>query len=216
LVSGTSGFDLTAWGIDSWGIWERDLKNQGVDQQTSDKLRKGPPDIAMAYHEVLKPETFADCCRRIQAGTGADDVELVEDMVVGAMAYILYNLANKPEKYHFDNPEDVHKFISRVISNLRMEVIGIITKLPQQTVSLDTVPARVLETIMEQQEEYLSLEVRQVLSVLPLKYRHPVVLRLRGYQIKEIAKFFGTTSSAVKTSLHRARQMIAEPDKSGG
>ncbi len=97
-----------------------------------------------------------------------------------------------------------------------MEVIGIITKLPQQTVSLDTVPAGALETIMEQQEEYLSLEVRQVLSVLPPKYRRPVVLRLRGYQIKEIAKFFGATPGAVRTWLHRARKMIAGSDESGG
>ena len=54
-------------------------------------------------------------------------------------------------------------------------------------------------------------EVRGLLQALPAEYRLVIALRYwQDLSYDEIAKAVGTTESAVKSRLHRARQMLAE------
>ena len=56
-----------------------------------------------------------------------------------------------------------------------------------------------------------SAMVRQLLNLLPDKYRSVTVLRYyNDLSYDEIARITGLTESAVKTQLHRARRMLAE------
>ena len=46
------------------------------------------------------------------------------------------------------------------------------------------------------------------LTNLPLIYRQTLVLRVKGYSIREIAKITDSSESNVKTRIHRARAML--------
>jgi RNA polymerase sigma-70 factor, ECF subfamily len=76
---------------------------------------------------------------------------------------------------------------------------------PQWLTSSAPRPEQVVSTKQERER------VRQVLALLPPDYRAAVVLRYwydMSYQ--EIAATMDTTESAIKSRLHRARQMMAE------
>ena len=55
------------------------------------------------------------------------------------------------------------------------------------------------------------LEIRNLLQSLPAEYRLVIALRYwQDLSYAEIAQVVGTTESAIKSRLHRARQMLAE------
>ena len=43
---------------------------------------------------------------------------------------------------------------------------------------------------------------------MPLIYRQTLVLRVKGYSIRELAKITDSSASNVKTRIHRARAML--------
>ena len=47
-----------------------------------------------------------------------------------------------------------------------------------------------------------------LLDEMPLIYRQTLVLRVKGYSIREIAKITDSSESNVKTRIHRARAML--------
>ena len=47
-----------------------------------------------------------------------------------------------------------------------------------------------------------------ILSDMPLIYRRTLVLRVKGYSIREIAKITNSSESNVKTRIHRARAIL--------
>ena len=54
-------------------------------------------------------------------------------------------------------------------------------------------------------------EVRKLLQALPAEYRLVIALRYwQDLSYAEIAHVTGTTESAIKSRLHRARQMLAD------
>lgn len=68
--------------------------------------------------------------------------------------------------------------------------------------------AREEETVMERES---CAEVRDMLQTLPADYRLVIVLRYwQDLSYSEIAQVVGSTESAIKSRLHRARRMLAE------
>lgn len=50
----------------------------------------------------------------------------------------------------------------------------------------------------------------QQLANMPEKYRSPLVLKVKGYSIQEIAQFLDLTEGTVKTRIFRARQILSQ------
>jgi len=64
------------------------------------------------------------------------------------------------------------------------------------------------DTVLERES---CVEVRKLLGSLPADYRLLLVLRYwQDLSYQEMAQVMGTTESAVKSKLHRARQMLAQ------
>ena len=92
--------------------WQRDLCIWGVQEQTLEKLKKlagERPEIVMAYHELLNPETFRYCCQQVQASINVSDHEQVEDYLVGVLAHILHRLVTSPEEFAFEDRAAVRR-----------------------------------------------------------------------------------------------------------
>ena len=51
-------------------------------------------------------------------------------------------------------------------------------------------------------------QVLQQLATMPEKYRTPLILRVKGYSIQEIAQFLKLSEGTVKTRIFRARQVL--------
>lgn len=191
--------------------WERDLNGWGVDEETLEKLRSSRPEIAMAYHELLNPDTFRYCCRRIQAAVNVYDAEEMEDIVVGALAHILHNLISNPGRYTFSDRQAVRRFLRGAIRNLSKKLISSYYTQAANERPISAAPA----VEMAQQQEYLRIEMQQVLSILPPEYGPTLVLYLRGHQITEISAILKVKEGTVKSRLYRARQILAESSQLG-
>ena len=48
------------------------------------------------------------------------------------------------------------------------------------------------------------------LDEMPPVYRTALILRVQGYSIKEIAHLTNSSAAAVKTRIHRARQLLLQ------
>ncbi len=74
----------------------------------------------------------------------------------------------------------------------------------------DVVLARMSAADITQQQEYLWLELQQVLSVLPPHQAVVMELYVRGYRIAEISARLQIPMGTVQSRLHRARQRLAD------
>lgn len=99
-----------------------------------------------------------------------------------------------------------HHCIDRLRRRGRTPQLSLAEPLPPQWLASETErPDQVLTR--EQERE----RVRTVLETLPSDYRAAVVLRYwYGMSYREIALTMRTTESAIKSRLHRARQMMAQ------
>lgn len=77
-----------------------------------------------------------------------------------------------------------------------------------QTRPLASDATRAEEAVVEHES---CAEVRDMLQTLPVDYRLVIVLRYwQNLSYSEIARVVGSTESAIKSRLHRARRMLAE------
>ena len=189
--------------------WERDLVTWDVDDETVAmlaELEETRPDIAMAYCELLNPETFEQVCGQIQAHVNVRDVGDVEDAVVGMLSHILYNLITKPEEYHFDEPNAARKFLHGAIRNT---VKKLIADSYSPVVNCGYL-AEMSSLEMTQQAEYFDLELQELLDLLPIEQATVLALYVRGYQLAEIAETLDIPLGTAKSRLHRARRTLAK------
>ena len=192
--------------------WELDLRRWGVREETLQKLKQARPDVAMAYHELLNPVTFRYCCRQIRTAVNVVDAEELEHVVVGALAHILYNLANRPERYTFTDRGAVRKYLHGAIRNvcrLMMRQTHTVTMEEEALAGLSV-------TEMSKQWEYVEAESRRLLATLPEGYARVMWLYLCGYSVAEIAATLQLKEGTVKSRLYRARQMILESSEPVG
>ena len=108
------------------------------------------------------------------------------------------------------------KFSSWLLAIASHHCIDLLRKRRVGWLSLDELPpwrwlssgSRPEEVVMRSEERG---EVRQLLDKLPPQYRAVVVLRYwHDLSYREIAEVTETTESAVKSTLHRARRMLAQ------
>jgi RNA polymerase sigma-70 factor (ECF subfamily) len=110
------------------------------------------------------------------------------------------------------------KFVNWLLSIASHYCIDLLRrKVRKPQLSLDgPMPPEWLTSNVPRPEQVVSAKqererVRQVLATLPPDYRAAVVLRYwYGMSYQEIAATMGTTESAIKSRLHRAREMMAE------
>jgi len=98
-----------------------------------------------------------------------------------------------------------HHCIDR-LRRRRLKWISLDQVVPSQPI-LDDRP-RPEDTLLERES---CVEVRNLLQSLPADYRLILVLRYwQDLSYEEMAQVVGTTESAIKSKLHRARQMLAQ------
>ena len=203
------GIKFKAKGGKSDMVWERDLRTWGVREQVLDELKKlagERPEIVMAYHELLNPDTFDYCCQRVQAAINVHDPEQMEDILVGVLAHILHRLVSTPDEFTFEDREAVRRYLRGAMRNVCRKIIAS-NCLP---VTDPNVLARMSVVEITQQQEYLRLELQQVLSVLPPHQAVVMALYVRGYRIAEISARLQIPKGTVQSRLHRARQRLAD------
>ncbi len=189
--------------------WQRDLCIWGVQEQTLEELRKlagERPEIVMAYHELLNPETFRYCCQQVQAAINVSDYEQMEDYLVGMLAHILHRLVISPDEFAFEDRAAVRRYLRGAIRNVCRKLITS-RRLP---ITDPYVLVRMSAIEMTQQQEYLRIELQQVLAILPPQHIAVMELYIRGYRIAEISAYLHIKEGTVKSRLHRARQILAE------
>ncbi len=189
--------------------WQRDLCIWGVQEQTLEKLKKlagERPEIVMAYHELLNPETFRYCCQQVQAAINVRDHEQMEDYLIGVLAHILHRLVTSPEEFTFDDRAAVRRYLRGAIRNVCRKLIAS-SRLP---VTDPNILVRMSAVEMTQQQEYLRIELQQVLSILPPPYAAAMGLYIRGYRIAEISARLKIKEGTVKSRLYRARQILVD------
>jgi RNA polymerase sigma-70 factor (ECF subfamily) len=99
-----------------------------------------------------------------------------------------------------------HHCIDRLRRKSRTPQLSLEEPLPPEWLASDA--PRPDEVVSKNQERE---RVREVLDTLPEDYRATVVLRYwYGLSYREIAETTGSTESAIKSRLHRARRMMAE------
>lgn len=99
-----------------------------------------------------------------------------------------------------------HYCIDRLRKNQRAPQVSLEDPLPPQWLTSDA--PRPDQEVSKKQSRDL---VRKMLDRLPEVYRAAVVLRYwYGLSYSEIAETMGTTESAIKSRLHRARRMLAQ------
>ena len=189
--------------------WQRDLCIWGVQEQTLEELRKlagERPEIVMAYHELLNPETFRYCCQQVQAAINVRDHEQMEDYLIGVLAHILHRLVTSPEEFTFDDRAAVRRYLRGAIRNVCRKLIAS-SRLP---VTDPNILVRMSAVEMTQQQEYLRIELQQVLAILPPQHTAVMELYIRGYRIAEISAHLHIKEGTIKSRLYRARQILAE------
>ena len=189
--------------------WQRDLCIWGVQEQTLEKLKKlagERPEIVMAYHELLNPETFRYCCQQVQASINVSDHEQVEDYLVGVLAHILHRLVTSPEEFTFEDRAAVRRYLRGAIRNVCRKIIAS-SRLP---VTDPNVLVRMSAVEITQQQEYLQIELQQILSLLPPQYAATLELYVRGYRIAEISTHLHIKEGTVKSRLYRTRKILAD------
>ncbi len=188
------------------GEWERDLRAWGVKDAPLKKLKKKPADIRMAYHEILKPGTFAKCVREIQKRVNTQDPGDLEEIIVFQLARILDNLINESEKKHkFDDEDSVHGYLVGMINNQSNKLIGNLMKEASRRALF---PADLSATMGAEEDDW-QIVLEQVFA-LSLKYRSVLLPRLLEHTIAEIAKLVGIRENTVKSRLRRARRLLAD------
>jgi len=189
--------------------WQQDLCMWGVQEQTLEKLEKlegERPEIVMAYHELLNPETFRYCYQQVRAAINVRDEEQVEDYLIGVLAHILHRLVTSPERFTFRDRAAVRRYLQGAIRNVRRKIIAanrLLVTDPDMMVGMSSVE-------ITQQQEYLQIELQQVLSLLPAPYAAALELYVRGDSIAEISAHLQISKGTVKSRLHRARQILAD------
>jgi len=181
----------------------------GVQEQTLEKLEKlagERPEIVMAYHELLNPETFRYCYQQVRVAINISDQEQVEDYLVGVLAHILHRLVTSPEEFTFKDRAAVRRYLRGAIRNVRQKIIAanrLLVTDPDIMVRMSTVE-------ITQQQEYVRIELQQVLSLLPSPYAAALELYIRGDSIAEISAHLQIPKGTVKSRLYRARQILAD------
>ena len=170
------------------------------------RLASERPEIVMAYHELLNPETFRYCCRQVQAAINVRDPEQMEDCLVGALASILHRLVTRPDEFTFEDRKAVRRYLRGAIRNVCRKIIAS----SRRPVADPNVLVRMSAVEITQQQEYLRIELHQVLSVLPSPYAAALELYVCGYRIAEISARLHIKEGTVKSRLHRARQILLE------
>jgi len=191
------------------GRLEHDLQMWGTSEQTLQELRKldgERPEIVMAYHELLNPETFRYCCQQVQACINVRDHEQMEDYLIGVLAHILHRLVTSPDQFTFEDRAAVRRYLRGAIRNVCRKIVAS-SRLP---VTDTNVMVRMSAVEITQQQEYLQIELQQVLSLLPSPYAAALELYVRGYRIAEISVRLQVKPGTVKSRLYRARQILAE------
>ena len=191
------------------GRLEYDLRLWGTSEQTLQELKKlagERPEIVMAYHELLNPDTFDYCCQQVRAAISVIDGEDMEDCLVGMLASILYRLVTSPDEFTFEDRAAVRRYLRGAIRNVCRKIIAS-TRLP---VTDPNVLFRMSTVEMTQQHEYLRIELEEVLAILPPQYAATLELYVRGYRIAEISTRLHVKEGTVKSRLYRIRQILAD------
>jgi len=191
------------------GRLEYDLRLWGTSEQTLQELKKlagERPEIVMAYHELLNPDTFDYCCQRVQSAIDVSDPEQMEDILVGVLAHILHRLVSTPDEFAFEDRDAVRRYLRGAMRNVCRKIIAS-NRLP---VTDHSVLARMSVVEMTQQQEYLQIELQQILSLLPPQYAVAMELYVRGFRIAEISARLQIKEGTVKSRLYRARQILAD------
>jgi len=191
------------------GRLEYDLRLWGTSEQTLQELKKlagERPEIVMAYHELLNPDTFDYCCQQVRAAISVIDGEDMEDCLVGMLASILYRLVTSPDEFTFEDRKAVRRYLRGAIRN----VIRKLLRIRPLILRKDVFWARMSAVEITQQQEYLWMELQQVLSILPPHQSVVMELYVRGYRIAEISVRLQIPKGTVKSRLYRARQRLAD------
>ena len=191
------------------GRIEHDLQMWGTSEQTLQELRKldgERPEIVMAYHELLNPETFRYCCQQVQACINVRDHEQMEDYLIGVLAHILHRLVTSPDEFTFEDRAAVRRYLRGAIRNVCRKIIAS-NRLP---VTDPNVLVRMSAVEITQQQEYFRIELQQVLSILPPQYAATLELYISGYRIAEISTRLKIKEGTVKSRLYRTRQILSE------
>ena len=184
---------------------ERDLECWGIDEKTLAELRSGSEQTTMAIHELLKPETFKRCVVAIRKRFDSQDVEELEDVLIGALTDILHNLLTKPEDYEFEDRGAVRRYLFGMVNNQSKKMTKNLTKEARHRAPL---PAE-LPAEMEEGQEHQGVTVERILKLLPFKFSSVLVLQQYGRTVAEIAALLRIPEGTVKSRAYRGRQKLA-------
>lgn len=132
--------------------------------------------------------------------------DLAEDVVHEAFLQIIDELDN----IRIDNPKELKAYLCIITRN---RAIDFLRKWDKKNFDIYSIDDAVIEQRAPKPDEIVltSIKLEQVLKAIkdmPIEYQIPLVLRYKGYSIREIASIVNCKEATVKTRIHRARQML--------
>ena len=127
------------------------------------------------------------------------DSSLAEDAVHETFVQLLKEI----DSLRIDNEKSLQSYLY-ILTRKRERRRGVLTDYENRSTSLDN--------LKEPEEIALTnLQLNKAVSILsdmPSIYRRTLVLRVKGYSIREIAQITNSSESNVKTRIHRARAIL--------
>lgn len=153
-----------------------------------------------AFEQLVRRHTPALYAGALRA-TG--DPQLAQDVVQQAWLSAWLHLPG------FRQQSAVRTWLTRIATTTALNALRRV----RPTMPLDEVaePPLTLDTEQQAEARERARAVRAAVAALPVRQRDAVVLRdLEGLSYQEVADELGCSVSAVKSSLHRGRQSLAE------
>lgn len=137
-----------------------------------------------------------------------NDYQMAEDITNDTFLY----LHTIRKKLRLENDKELIKFIKIVAHNQAVDCCRKNSKI----VSLEAISDGTLIYMdnIDSKSEFERVDCQDLLEKikeLDAIYRDPVVLRVAGYKVKEIAIILGIEESTVKVRLFRARNLLKDP-----
>ena len=141
------------------------------------------------------------------------DDKLAED----ALHETCLELIEKIDSIRTDNAKQLAYYLRMVTRN---RTIDFMRKWDRRSAlsydAVDVEPASLHEDAADVVLTKMRLETTlKSLDEMPPVYRTALILRVQGYSIKEIAHITNSSAAAVKTRIHRARQLLLQNSQNG-
>ena len=162
--------------------------------------------IRLAYHSADSDPDGRCAYRKTteEAGLGAKWIENRDEAGV-------CTLGVKGREWQIDNEKSLQSYLYILT---RERTIDFLRKWERRRGALSDYEnySAIFDNFKEPEEIALAnLQLDKAVSILsdmPLIYRRTLVLRVKGYSIREIAKITNSSESNVKTRIHRARAIL--------